>query len=40
MMDGLTPLLYYKNKYLFTLQEYDKQKSLFTLNDRNELETL
>lgn len=40
MMDGLTPLLYYKNKYLFTLQEYDKQKSLFTLDDRNELETL
>lgn len=40
MMDGLTPLLYYKNKYLFTLQEYDKQKSLFVLNNSNELQTL
>jgi len=41
-MDGLYPLLYYKNRYLFSLknQNEENSKSLFVLNDQNELETL
>lgn len=40
MMDGLHPLLYYKNRYLFTLKNNNTQQSLFVINDQNELETL
>ena len=40
MMDSLVPLLYYKDRYLFTTQVDGSQKSLFVLNDKHELETL
>lgn len=40
VMDNLAPLLYYKNRFLFTIKEALWMKSLFVLNDNNEFETL